>query len=227
MLEYATLFWFNWVSSQDQPGEKSIRRPIAGFHIFTLGFVMAISSKDINSAFSAEVTAIPGGEFLNRCFSCGACSGICPVSQAIPDFDPRKIIHMIRMGLKDALLKSDLLWFCSRCRSCVFVCPQDVRFAEIMVALRQLAMKAGYITSQDLLDKGKAAWVERDLCVSCLTCVRVCPWRIPKIDDQGKAAIDPQECRGCGICPSECPAQAIRLNESEDARLIAACGANQ
>lgn len=188
---------------------------------------MAISSKDINSAFSAEVTAIQGGKFLNRCFSCGACSGICPVSQAIPDFDPRKIIHMIRMGLKDKLLKSDLLWFCSRCRSCIFVCPQDVRFAEIMVALRQLARKAGYITPQDLLDKGKAAWVERDLCVSCLTCVRVCPWRIPKIDDQGKAAIDPMECRGCGICPTECPAQAIRLNESEDERLIAACGANQ
>ena len=188
---------------------------------------MAISSKDINSAFSAEVTAIQGGEFLNRCFSCGACSGICPVSQAIPDFDPRKIIHMIRMGLKEALLKSDLLWFCSRCRSCIFVCPQDVRFAEIMVALRQLAVKDGYITDQDLLDKGKSAWVERDLCVSCLTCVRICPWRIPKIDAQGKAAIDPQECRGCGICPSECPAQAIRLNESEDERLIAACGTNQ
>ena len=188
---------------------------------------MAISSKDINSAFSAEVTAIQGGEFLNRCFSCGACSGICPVSQAIPDFDPRKIIHMIRMGLKDALLSSDVLWFCSRCRSCIFVCPQDVRFAEIMVALRQLAVKAGYISEQDLLDKGKAAWVERDLCVSCLTCVRVCPWRIPKLDDQGKAVIDPLECRGCGICPSECPAQAIRLNESEDERLIAACGANQ
>ncbi|PKN44936.1 MAG: 4Fe-4S ferredoxin, partial [Deltaproteobacteria bacterium HGW-Deltaproteobacteria-16] len=64
-------------------------------------------------------------------------------------------------------------------------------------------------------------------CVSCLTCVRVCPWRIPKIDGQGKAAIDPQECRGCGICPSECPAQAIRLNESEDERLIAACGTNK
>jgi len=188
---------------------------------------MAIKSKDITPAFSAEVTAIPGGEFLNRCFSCGACSGICPVSQAIPDFDPRKIIHMVRMGLKDKLLGSDLLWFCSRCRSCIFVCPQDVRFAEIMVALRQLAMKSGYITEQDLLDKGKAAWVERDLCVSCLTCVRVCPWRIPKIDEQGKAAIAVQECRACGICPSECPAQAIHLNESEDERLIAACGANR
>ncbi len=188
---------------------------------------MSISSKDINAAFSAEVTTIPGGQFLNRCFSCGACSGACPVSQAIPDFDPRKIIHMIRMGLKDKLLTSELLWHCSQCKGCVFVCPQDVRFADIMEALRQLAMDSGHITEQDLLNKGKAAWVQRDLCVSCLTCVRVCPWRIPKIDDEGKAAIDPQECRACGICPSECPAQAIQLNESEDERLIAASGQAQ
>ncbi len=106
----------------------------------------------------------------------------------------------------------------------MFVCPQDVRFADIMGALRELAMEGGYITEQDLLDKGKAAWVERDLCVSCLTCVRVCPWRVARIDAQGVAAIDPKECRGCGICPAECPAKAIRLNESEDERLISACG---
>ena len=188
---------------------------------------MGITSKEINSAFAAEVTSIPGGEHLNSCFSCGACSGICPVSQAIPDFDPRKMIHMIRMGLKDKLLKSDLLWFCSKCRSCIFVCPQDVRFADIMTALRQLAMKEGLVTEQDLLDKGKSAWVEKELCISCLTCVRVCPWQIPKINDQGRAVIDPQECRACGICETECPAQAIKLNESEDERLIAACGASQ
>lgn len=186
---------------------------------------MGIASKEINAAFSAEVTDIPGGEYLNRCFSCGACSGICPVSQAIPDFDPRKIIHMIRMGLKDRLLKSDLLWFCSRCRSCVFVCPQDVRFADIMGALRELALEENIITDQDLLDKGKAAWVERDLCVSCLTCIRVCPWEIPQIDGKGVADINTRDCRGCGICVAECPAQAIILNESEDEKLIAACGA--
>lgn len=185
---------------------------------------MGIASKEINAGFSSEVTDIPGGEYLNRCFSCGACSGICPVSQAIPDFDPRKIIHMIRMGLKDRLLKSDLLWFCSRCRSCVFVCPQDVRFADIMTALRDLAMQEGIITEQDLLDKGKSAWVERDLCVSCLTCVRVCPWEIPQIGGKGVAEISAKDCRGCGICVAECPVQAIKLNESEDEKLIAACG---
>ena len=187
---------------------------------------MGITSKEINSAFAAEVTAIPGGEYLNRCYSCGACSGICPVSQAIPDFDPRKMIHMIRMGLKEKLLQSDLLWFCSKCRSCIFVCPQDVRFADIMTALRQLAMQEGYVSEDDLLNKGKSAWVERDLCVSCLTCVRVCPWQVPKINEQGRAEIDPAGCRACGICVTECPAKAIMLNESEDERLIAACGAS-
>jgi heterodisulfide reductase subunit C len=75
-----------------------------------------------------------------------------------------------------------------------------------------------------MLDNGKAAWVERDQCVSCLTCVRVCPWEIPKIDDQGVAAIDIKDCRACGICVGECPAQAIKLNVSEDEKLIAACG---
>jgi heterodisulfide reductase subunit C len=185
---------------------------------------MGITSKEINASFSAEVTALPGGEHLNSCFSCGACSGVCPVSQAIPAFDPRKIIHMIRMGLKDKLLRSNLIWHCSKCRSCIFVCPQDVRFADIAGAVREMALDQGIVTAQDLLDKGKAAWVERDLCVSCLTCVRVCPWQIPVLDARGVATIDPRKCRGCGICPAECPAQAIKMNESEDERLIAACG---
>ena len=185
---------------------------------------MAVTNKEINPAFNAEVLKSPGGEYLDRCFSCGACSGICPVSQAIPDFDPRKIIHMVRMGLKERLLTSDLLWFCSHCKSCVFVCPQDVRFEEISSALWRMAYEQGYISDQDLLDKGKAAWVERDKCVSCLTCVRVCPWEIPKIDKEGIADIDVWDCKACGICVAECPAQAIELNQSEDERLIAACG---
>jgi heterodisulfide reductase subunit C len=188
---------------------------------------MTVTSKDIKPSFNSEITAEPGGEYLNRCFSCGACSGICPVSQAIPEFDPRKIIHMVRMGLKERLLSSNLLWYCSGCGSCVFVCPQDVRFAEIMKALWQMALDQKYISEQDLRDKGKAAWVERELCVSCLTCVRVCPWEIPRLDEQGVAAIDARGCRACGICVAECPAQAIRLNQSEDERLIAACGSSR
>lgn len=188
---------------------------------------MTVTSKEITPEFSSEVTSTTGGKFLDRCFACGACSGICPVSQAIPGFDPRKIIHMVRMGLKDKLLGSNLLWFCSSCRSCVFVCPQDVRFAEIVNSLRQMAFEQNYIDEAGLRDQGKTAWVERDLCVSCLTCVRVCPWKVPQLDDQGVADINAMDCRACGICVAECPAQAIQLNQAEDERLIAACGSSR
>lgn len=185
---------------------------------------MGITNKEINLTFGSEVTNLPGGEWLNRCFSCGACSGVCPVSQAIPEFDPRKIIHMIRMGLKDRVLSSDLMWYCSKCRSCVFVCPQNVSFADIMTVLRKIAVRDGYVNDQSLREMGKVAWVERDQCVSCLTCVRVCPWSVPKIDDKGVADIKADQCRACGICVAECPAQAITLNPSKDEKLLAACG---
>ncbi|MEN8140228.1 MAG: 4Fe-4S dicluster domain-containing protein [Thermodesulfobacteriota bacterium] len=186
---------------------------------------MAITSKEINAAFSSEVINIPGGEELNACFSCGACSGACPVSQAIPEFDPRKIIHMVRMGLKDKVLAADLLWYCSQCQGCVYVCPQNVRFASIMGALQKLARREGIISEEDLREKGKVAWVERDQCVSCLTCVRVCPFEVPVIDAKGVAHISADECRGCGICVAECPAQAIKQNNSADEKLIAVAGA--
>ncbi len=177
-----------------------------------------------NPKFSAEVAAHPDATHLNSCFACGACSGACPVSQAIPAYDPRKIIHIIRMGMEEYLLGSDLLWYCSGCHSCVPVCPQNVGFANIMTVLHTMALDRGYITAAQLVEKGKAAEVQRDLCVSCLTCIRVCPWDVPKIDNSGVATIDPLACRACGICATECPAQAILLHQSEDERLLAACG---
>ena len=180
----------------------------------------------MNHRFSTEVASEPGGGHLKSCFACGACSGACPVSMAIPAYDPRKIIHMIRMGMEERLLSSELLWYCSGCRSCVPVCPQNVGFADIMTVLRRMALNKGFVTEAQLVAKGKAAEVQRDLCVSCLTCVRVCPWGIPQIDQGGVAHITPLECHACGICAGECPAQAILLNQSEDERLLAACGAN-
>ncbi len=162
----------------------------------------------------------PGGEQLNACFSCGGCSGACPVSQAIPDYDPRKFIHMARLGLEEELLGSDLVWFCSGCRNCVDICPQDVSFADIMQVFLQLSLDKGYARAEEKVEKGKVAEVKKELCVSCLTCVRVCPWDIPIIDSDGYASIDADKCRGCGICVIECPAKAINLPMGEDEKLL-------
>ena len=54
---------------------------------------------------------------------------------------------------------------------------------------------------------GSGAEVLIDKCAVCLTCLRVCPFDIPKVTDV--ARIDSSLCQACGICISECPANAI------------------
>ena len=87
---------------------------------------------------------MPGGELAKRCFDCGTCTGVCPVSQSHSGFDPRKILHMIKMGLKEQLLSSSVIWHCTHCDSCAFVCPQDVKFSSVVDVLREMAVGLGY-----------------------------------------------------------------------------------
>jgi len=54
------------------------------------------------------------------------------------------------------------------------------------------------------------AVVDEPKCAACLTCVRVCPYGVPEMIGD-KAYMDPLTCQSCGICASECPAQAITV----------------
>jgi ferredoxin/coenzyme F420-reducing hydrogenase delta subunit len=56
------------------------------------------------------------------------------------------------------------------------------------------------------------AQVNKGKCVSCLTCVRVCPLGIPRANEKGEITIDPVLCQACGMCALECPVQAIDIN---------------
>jgi heterodisulfide reductase subunit A-like polyferredoxin len=69
---------------------------------------------------------------------------------------------------------------------------------------------------------GSVSEVDQDVCVACLTCVRVCPVGVPVIDPEAKKAfIEPAICKGCGICVSQCPVKAITLHHYTDAQIIA------
>jgi heterodisulfide reductase subunit C len=180
---------------------------------------MTIYKEDLEPRFKFEVAALPEGENVKECFACGSCTGVCPVSQIIPEFDPRKILHMISLGLKKHLLSCDLFWYCTGCRTCKFVCPQDVRFNDVIKALKLLALKDGYVNAGTLRDMGKLAVVDERRCVGCLTCVRSCPFSAPSIEEgKGVAYIEPLKCVACGICVAECPVKAIELKLSEDVR---------
>ena len=99
----------------------------------------------LDPRFKDEVSKLPGGENLKRCFQCGTCNVACPVREIDEEYNPRKIIHMVILGMKDRVLSSDFIWLCSSCYTCEERCPQDVRIPEVMDAIKNLAVNEGYI----------------------------------------------------------------------------------
>ncbi len=43
------------------------------------------------------------------------------------------------------MLSSDVIWLCAVCYSCTERCPQGVRLTDVMQAIRNLAVKKGYV----------------------------------------------------------------------------------
>ena len=68
---------------------------------------------------------------------------------------------------------------------------------------------------------GQVAEVDTTNCVACATCVKLCPYGAPMINDIGKAEIQGALCMGCGSCAASCPARTIRLLHQEDQALVA------
>ena len=56
------------------------------------------------------------------------------------------------------------------------------------------------------------ARLDKEKCISCLTCVRVCPLSIPTTSKMGEITIDPIACQACGMCALECPVRAIDIS---------------
>jgi len=66
------------------------------------------------------------------------------VSERYQEFDPRRIIHQIKVGLKEQLLSSPTIWYCTHCDTCAFCCPQEVCFSPIIDVLREMALEQRY-----------------------------------------------------------------------------------
>jgi heterodisulfide reductase subunit A-like polyferredoxin len=100
---------------------------------------------------------------------------------------------------------------------------------ESIVQAKAAAARASRVLSRkELTAGGIVAHVDPEQCVGCLTCVRVCPFEVPRIiADQdgvggihGAAFIEPTVCQGCGNCVAECPAKAIHLTHYEDDQIV-------
>ena len=109
-----------------------------------------IEAKNLDSRFKYDIATHPGGDNIKRCFACGTCTAGCPVSTVDSEYDPRKIIRQVLLGMRKEVLSSTVIWRCAQCYSCTAKCPQNVKFRDVMRALREMAAEEGYI-NEDLL----------------------------------------------------------------------------
>ncbi|OPZ22655.1 MAG: sn-glycerol-3-phosphate dehydrogenase subunit C [candidate division BRC1 bacterium ADurb.BinA364] len=104
-----------------------------------------ISLDSLNLDFAEEIAREPGGEEVRRCFSCGMCTAGCPVREVDDRYSPRQVIRMILLGMREETLKSDFLWLCSNCFTCMERCPQGIRIPDIIRAAKNIAAREGLL----------------------------------------------------------------------------------
>jgi heterodisulfide reductase subunit A-like polyferredoxin len=101
----------------------------------------------------------------------------------------------------------------------IFLCglAHSPKFIDETIAqARAAAARAATVLSKTHLDVSpQVSRVDQSKCISCMTCVHVCPYGAPFCNLDGKGQIEAAKCMGCGICASECPARAIQLNHFE------------
>ena len=105
---------------------------------------------------------------------------------------------------------------------------------ETMIQAQAAAARAARVLSRPTLSAGgSVAVVDAARCTGCLTCVRICPFGVPKMRIDltgvggitGAAYIEASICQGCGSCAAECPARAIQLMHYTDMQMTAKVGA--
>ena len=110
-----------------------------------------IEAKNLDSRFKYDVANHPGGDNIELCFACGTCTAGCPVSAVDDEYNPRKIIRQVLLGMRKEVLSSPVIWRCVQCYSCSSKCPQNVKFRDVMRALREMAVAEGYVDAELLV----------------------------------------------------------------------------
>jgi len=100
------------------------------------------------SEFKKEIEK-ESGQNVNLCYQCMKCTAGCPMADEM-DCSPTQIVHAIRLGLKDKVLKSKTIWVCASCETCTTRCPQDVDIAKLMDAARHMAFKEALKVSDEV-----------------------------------------------------------------------------
>jgi len=81
-------------------------------------------------------------EFSEYCYQCAKCTSGCEAHKLL-ELEPHKIIALLKRGLIDEMVNSDVIWTCMSCFKCRERCPQKVAPVEVLFALKNMAVASG------------------------------------------------------------------------------------
>lgn len=81
------------------------------------------------------------------CFQCRKCTNGCPVTFAM-DLLPDEVIRLVILGQRQQVLRCQTIWVCAACETCTTRCPNEVKIAELMDRLKEMAVQNGIPSPQ-------------------------------------------------------------------------------
>lgn len=179
-----------------------------------------------------------------KCIGCGLCINACP-NNVISSLE---LNGKIRIKTEDLKPEIPDITKCSFCGTCAYICPvsaiklkkdgKEIEIEQTGVVSSKVVPKleSESVFSEKFQEKIKKYFVGEikvnwDKCVSCMSCVEVCPvnafTRLKKTSDSKskKVSFKQEKCIGCGTCARACQAKAItyklnKFNSSGDFKEI-------
>lgn len=108
----------------------------------------------VDRAFFDEIIKSYTGGTLCYCYQCGTCSSSCPVAEEM-DIKPHAMVEMIKLGLKEPLIRCKAIWQCSTCYMCTERCPQGVHLTTIILGLRDIALSERVVVPESVKESCK------------------------------------------------------------------------
>ena len=169
-----------------------------------------------HTTLADRVRAIPGGEHLYMCYSCGTCVGSCMIQlTGETSYNPRRLFQKVMNGFEDEAFADRTTWLCSGCDLCYAQCPQQIHVSTVLDAIRDIAIESGHSSVI------AAARVDEQTCVACGLCVQVCPYEAVNLVEhqiaghaRSYAQVDADRCMACGLCAANCRSASIELPDT-------------
>jgi heterodisulfide reductase subunit C/nitrate reductase gamma subunit len=78
---------------------------------------------------------------FEACIQCTICTNVCPVVEHDSkdnDLTPQQVLNFLRLGKKELVTETRMVWNCLTCYSCQEVCPQGIKVTDILLELRNI-----------------------------------------------------------------------------------------